>query len=89
MLATGSSSTARSVHAWLQFDVRGIADRREPRLGERPARHGERDRARVAREPGAPREPPPPGFTRIGIGDLVGAFLGYGGAHVVTADFAG
>jgi len=30
-----------------------------------------------------------PGFTRIGIGDLVGAFLGFDGAHVVTADFAG
>jgi uncharacterized protein YkwD len=30
-----------------------------------------------------------PGFTRIGIGDLVGPFLGYDGAHVVTADFAG
>ena len=30
-----------------------------------------------------------PGYTRIGIGDLVGAFLGYNGAHVVTADFAG
>ena len=30
-----------------------------------------------------------PGFTRIGIGDLVGAFLGYDAAHVVTADFAG
>jgi uncharacterized protein YkwD len=30
-----------------------------------------------------------PGFTRIGIGDLVGAFLGSNGAHVVTADFAG
>lgn len=30
-----------------------------------------------------------PAFTRIGIGDLVGAFLGYTGAHVVTADFAG
>ena len=30
-----------------------------------------------------------PGFTRIGIGDLVGPFLGYSGAHVVTADFAG
>lgn len=30
-----------------------------------------------------------PGFTRIGIGDLVGPFLGYIGAHVVTADFAG
>jgi uncharacterized protein YkwD len=30
-----------------------------------------------------------PGFTRIGIGDLVGAFLGYNRAHVVTADFAG
>ena len=30
-----------------------------------------------------------PGFTRIGIGDLVGPFLGYTGAHVVTADFAG
>ena len=30
-----------------------------------------------------------PGFTRIGIGDLVGPFLGYNGAHVVTADFAG
>jgi len=30
-----------------------------------------------------------PGFTRIGIGDLVGPFLGFSGAHVVTADFAG
>jgi uncharacterized protein YkwD len=30
-----------------------------------------------------------PGFSRIGIGDLVGPFLGYTGAHVVTADFAG
>jgi uncharacterized protein YkwD len=30
-----------------------------------------------------------PGFNRIGIGDLVGAFLGFDGAHVVTADFAG
>jgi uncharacterized protein YkwD len=30
-----------------------------------------------------------PEFTRIGIGDLVGVFFGYGGAHVVTADFAG
>lgn len=30
-----------------------------------------------------------PGFTRIGIGDLVGPFFGYNGAHVVTADFAG
>jgi uncharacterized protein YkwD len=29
-----------------------------------------------------------PGFRRIGIGDLVGPFLGYDGAHVVTADFA-
>jgi uncharacterized protein YkwD len=30
-----------------------------------------------------------PEFTRIGIGDLVGAFFGFGDAHVVTADFAG
>ena len=30
-----------------------------------------------------------PGFTRIGIGDLVGGFLGCDDAHVVTADFAG
>jgi uncharacterized protein YkwD len=28
-------------------------------------------------------------FTRVGIGDLVGQFLGNPGAHVVTADFAG
>jgi uncharacterized protein YkwD len=28
-------------------------------------------------------------FTRVGISDLVGAFRGYRGAHVVTADFAG
>ena len=28
-------------------------------------------------------------FTRVGIGDLVGSFLGNRGAHVVTADFAG
>ena len=30
-----------------------------------------------------------PSFTRVGVGDLVGAFRGYRGAHVVTADFAG
>ena len=30
-----------------------------------------------------------PGYSRIGIGDPVGAFLGYTAAHVVTADFAG
>jgi uncharacterized protein YkwD len=30
-----------------------------------------------------------PGFTRIGIGDLVGGFFGRDSAHVVTADFAG
>jgi uncharacterized protein YkwD len=30
-----------------------------------------------------------PGWTRIGIGSLVGTFRGYGGATVVTADFAG
>ena len=29
------------------------------------------------------------GFTRIGIGDLVGPFRGFGSTHVVTADFAG
>ncbi|MGZ4333246.1 MAG: CAP domain-containing protein [Gaiellaceae bacterium] len=28
-------------------------------------------------------------FTRVGIADLEGAFLGAAGAHVVTADFAG
>lgn len=30
-----------------------------------------------------------PGYTRVGIADLVGSFQGYAGAHVVTADFAG
>lgn len=30
-----------------------------------------------------------PGFRRIGIGTATGTFLGYGGATVVTADFAG
>jgi uncharacterized protein YkwD len=30
-----------------------------------------------------------PGWNRIGIGALIGRFLGYGGATVVTADFAG
>ena len=30
-----------------------------------------------------------PSFTRVGIADFVGSFLGYQGAHVVTADFAG
>jgi uncharacterized protein YkwD len=30
-----------------------------------------------------------PSYTLIGIADLVGAFLGLDGAHVVTADFAG
>jgi uncharacterized protein YkwD len=29
-----------------------------------------------------------PTFTRVGVGDLVGAFQGYDGAHVVTTDFA-
>jgi uncharacterized protein YkwD len=30
-----------------------------------------------------------PSFKRVGVGDLVGAFLGHRDAHVVTADFAG
>jgi uncharacterized protein YkwD len=30
-----------------------------------------------------------PGFSRVGIADLVGSFQGFTGAHVVTADFAG
>ena len=30
-----------------------------------------------------------PSFTRVGVSDLVAAFRGYRGAHVVTADFAG
>jgi uncharacterized protein YkwD len=30
-----------------------------------------------------------PGFRRVGIGRAVGAFRGYGGAAVITADFAG
>jgi uncharacterized protein YkwD len=30
-----------------------------------------------------------PSFSRVGISDLVGAFRGHSGAHVVTADFAG
>lgn len=30
-----------------------------------------------------------PGFNRIGVGRAVGTFGGYGGAAVVTADFAG
>jgi len=30
-----------------------------------------------------------PGWSRIGLGAKVGTFMGYGGATVVTADFAG
>lgn len=30
-----------------------------------------------------------PGFRRVGIGAVIGAFAGHGGATVVTADFAG
>jgi len=30
-----------------------------------------------------------PSFRRVGVGELTGSFLGYGGARVVTADFAG
>jgi uncharacterized protein YkwD len=30
-----------------------------------------------------------PSFNRVGIGELTGAFHGFGGARVVTADFAG
>ncbi len=30
-----------------------------------------------------------PGFRRVGIGIVFGTFIGYGGAAVVTADFAG
>ena len=30
-----------------------------------------------------------PSFRRAGVGDLLGFFQGHGGAHVVTADFAG
>ena len=28
-------------------------------------------------------------YSRVGVGDIVGAFQGHPGAHVVTADFAG
>jgi uncharacterized protein YkwD len=30
-----------------------------------------------------------PSFRRVGVGNLLGRFEGYAGAHVVTADFAG
>jgi uncharacterized protein YkwD len=30
-----------------------------------------------------------PSFRRVGIGEVAGTFQGHGGAHVVTADFAG
>jgi uncharacterized protein YkwD len=30
-----------------------------------------------------------PSFTRVGVGELTGGFLGHAGARVVTADFAG
>ena len=30
-----------------------------------------------------------PSFDRVGVGAVTGRFLGHGGAHVVTADFAG
>jgi uncharacterized protein YkwD len=30
-----------------------------------------------------------PSFSRVGVGELIGSFRGYSGAHVVTADFAG
>ena len=30
-----------------------------------------------------------PSFRRVGVGELTGTFHGYGGARVVTADFAG
>jgi uncharacterized protein YkwD len=30
-----------------------------------------------------------PTFTRVGVGELTGGFLGHAGARVVTADFAG
>jgi len=30
-----------------------------------------------------------PSFMRIGVGDLIGRFQGYGAARVVTTDFAG
>jgi uncharacterized protein YkwD len=30
-----------------------------------------------------------PSFNRVGVGELIGGFQGYQGAHVVTADFAG
>ena len=30
-----------------------------------------------------------PGYRRVGLGEVTATFLGYGGARVVTADFAG
>ncbi len=66
-----------------------LVDRREPRVGQRPARLGELDRARWLASPEHRANLLRPGFTRIGIGDLVGPFLGYDSTHVVTADFAG
>ncbi len=89
MIATGSFRHGAFGTRMVRFDVRGTLTGEnlawgDGRLGTASAIVGAwlaspEHRANLLR----------PEFTRIGIGDLVGAFLGYDGAHVVTADFAG
>ena len=89
MLVTGSFQHGAFGTRMVRFDVRGTLTGENlawgnGRLGTASAIVGAwlaspEHRANLLR----------PEFTRIGIGDLVGVFLGYGGAHVVTADFAG
>jgi uncharacterized protein YkwD len=89
MLATGVFQHGAFGARMLQFDVRGSLTGENLAWGNGPFGTANgivrawlaspEHRANLLR----------PAFTRIGIGDLVGPFLGYRGAHVVTADFAG
>ena len=74
----------------LQFNVHGSIAGENLAWGTGSRGTAARDRRRVAREPGAPREPARARRSRGSASAIcVGSFLGHRGAHVVTADFAG
>jgi uncharacterized protein YkwD len=88
MLATGSFTHGAFASRMAAFDVTGAA-------GEDLAwstGSGDAAHAIVAAwlaSPGHRANLLRASFSHVGIGNLVGTFLGYRGAHVITADFAG
>jgi hypothetical protein len=88
MLVTGSAEHGRSAPAWSGLDSGTLTGENTPGGKAARSRTAKAQSCAWLAKPGDQSKPPPPS-SRIGIGDLVGAFFGFGDAHVVTADFAG